>query len=506
MRCPATSPQPETAPAPPRRPPRRVLLRLLVALAVLGGVLGAVWPALPGRGQPARPAGSRVPAAPGPPGKAAALSAVTAGVPAALPGLTELIADRERWVRAHPRDARAWAVLGAAYVERGRRTADPADLPAADRALRTSLRLSPERGADASAALAALAVQRRDFPTARTWAEAAVKLAPRRATAYALLIEACTGTGDHKAVARFLDELLKLDHSPAARAGAAAVYRDRGWREDAEAQVADAAAAATAPAERAAYLEQAGRYAWERGALDEALRHFAAALRLDPALRDARAGQARTLASLDRPEEAVRAYGLALGTRPRPEHLLELGELYESRGREEQAEAQYDRVRERAAQDAAAGVDDDLVLGRLEADHGDAGEAVRLLRAEWQRQPSTAVADALGWALHRDGQDQEALKFATAATDEKQGGGVRNALYEYHRAMVEQDLGLSGSARRQLAQALRTNPWFSPLWAPDAAEALDELGEPVPAEAPEGVSVAAEFTAAPSREPATQPQ
>ncbi len=503
MRCPATSPQPETAPAPRRRPPRRLLLGLLVALVVLGGALGAVRSALPGRGQPAAP---RVPAAPGPPGKAVALSAVTAGVPAALPGLTELIADRERWVRAHPRDARAWAVLGAAYVERGRRTADPADLPAADRALQTSLRLSPERNADASAALAALAVQRQDFPAARTWAEAAVKAAPKRARAYALLIEACTGTGDHKAVAHSLDELLRLDHSPASRARAAAVYRDRGWREDAEAQVADAAAAATAPVERAAYLEQAGRYAWERGALDEALRHFAAALRLDPALRDARAGQARTLASLGRPEEAVRAYGLALGTRPRPEHLLELGELYESLGREEEAEARYDRVRERAAQDAAAGIDDDLVLGRLEADHGDTGEAVRRLRAEWQRQPSTAVADALGWALHRDGQDQEALKFATAATDEKQGGGVRYALYEYHRAMVEQDLGLSGSARRQLAQALRTNPWFSPLWAPDAVEALDELGEPVPAEAPEGVSVAAEFTASIPQEPAARPR
>ncbi|MFB7594938.1 tetratricopeptide repeat protein [Streptomyces sp. NPDC056160] len=493
LRSPVASSPPEPACGRRRRSRRpRRLVRVLVALVVLGGALGAVWLALPGQRRPARPT---APGVPGAPGKEVALRALTAGVPAALSGLSELIADRQRRVRAAPRDARAWAELGSAYVERGRRTADPADFPAADRALRTSLRLGPERNADASTALAALAVARRDFPAARTWAEAAVKAAPRRGTAYALLIEACTGLGDHKAVGRTLDRLLKLDHSPAARARAAAVYRDRGWREDAEAQVADAVASATAPAERAAYLEQAGQYAWERGALDDALRCFGAALRLDPALRDAEAGRARTLASLGRTEEAVRAYGRALGPRPRPEHLLELGELYESLGREEQAEDAYERVRERAGQDAAAGVDDELVLGRLEADHGDAESAVGRLRAEWRLRPATEVADALGWALHRDGYDEEALEFVTAATDPTKGGGVRNALYEFHRGIVEGGLGMSGAARRHLEQALRTAPSFSPLWAPDAAEALDELGEPVPADAPAGVDVAAEFTA-----------
>src|SRR5204863_448105 len=80
--------------------------------------------------------------------------------------------------------------------------------------------------------------------SARTWGETALKLAPKRWTTYPLLIDAYTGLGDYKAAKRTLDRLLKL-HSGAAvvRARAAAVYRDRGWREDAAAALSDAAAA-----------------------------------------------------------------------------------------------------------------------------------------------------------------------------------------------------------------------------------------------------------------------
>lgn len=84
---------------------------------------------------------------------------------------------------------------------------------------------------------------------------------------------------------------------------------------------------------------------------------------------------------------------------------------------------EYDLLRERARGAEAAGADEQLVLGRLDADHGDPAAAVERLRVEWGRQPGTAVADALGWALHRAGADEEALEFATIATDGDKGGG-----------------------------------------------------------------------------------
>ncbi|MET9732901.1 tetratricopeptide repeat protein [Streptomyces sp. NPDC006458] len=415
--------------------------------------------------------------APGP--EALARTAVVAGVPASLPDLAALITDREEHVRDHPKDAESWAVLGSAYVEQGRRLADAGAYPRAERALRTSLRT--RRSAQALEGLAVLANARRDYRAARGWAEAALEKESRRWTAYGPLIEACTGLNDHKAAQRALDRLLELRSGPAVQARAAALYRDQGRREDAAAALSDAAAAARTPAERAAWLERGGQLAWERGDREPALRHFEEALRTDPDQRAAQAGQGRALAALGRATEALSAYRAALAKQPVPEYALELGELYESLGLGQAARVQYDLLRERVRTAAAGGVDEELTLGLFEADHGDPAEAVRRLRTEWKRQPGIAVADALGWALHRAGSDEEALTFAVRATDREHGGGVRSALYAFHRGMIERDLGLSGPARRHLQEALRINPYFSPLQAPVARRALGTLGEP-PAE------------------------
>ncbi|MEV5877839.1 tetratricopeptide repeat protein [Streptomyces sp. NPDC052101] len=464
---------------PPPRRARRWLRRLLVA-ALAGGVVAGLGLMLPEE----TPHQALPPPAAGP--QARTLTAVASGVPTALPQLTALVRQQERRVRARPLDAPAWAVLGNAYVQRGRRTADPADYPRAEQALRTSLRVRAAGNTEALDGMAALALARRDFPAARLYGEQALKAAPDRWTAYPPLIEAYTGLGDYKAARVSLDKLLELRTGPADRpavmARASAVYQDRGWREDAVAQLTDAAAAAGTPAERAAYLTGLGQLAWERGDPQDALRHFEAAVGLDPDQREARAGQGRALVALGRVEQAFAAYRAALDRHPSPQDAFELGELYEAHGMGASAAAQYEQVKALERREAAAGVDDALLIGRFEADHGDPREAVVRLRAEWRRQPAAEVADALGWALHRSGADQEALAFATAATDTSRAG-VRDALYAFHRGLIEQALDRPAPARRHLQEALRLNPYFSPLGAPAARAALGVLGEQPPDEA-----------------------
>ncbi|EGX55054.1 secreted protein, partial [Streptomyces zinciresistens K42] len=372
----------------------------------------------------------------------------------------------------------------AAYTERGRRTARPEDYPRAEKALRTSLAVRPG-DAGALEGMAALANARRDFAAARTWGEAALKRDRGRWTVYPQLIEAHTGLGEYRAAGRALDRLLAARSGPAVLARAAAVHRDRGNREDAAVALSDAVAGARTPVERAAYLERAGQLAWERGEPEAALRHFREAVRTDPDQRAALAGQGRALAALGRTTEALSAYRAALAKQPYPEYALELGELYESLGLGQAARVQYDLLREQAARGTAAGVDEELLLGRFEADHGDPESAVRRLRAEWSRRPGVEVADALGWALHRAGADGEALAFARRATDRAAGGTVRSALYVYHLGMIERGLGREGPARRHLREALRIDPGFSPTRAPRAREVLAELGEPSVADAPD---------------------
>ncbi|WP_369389522.1 tetratricopeptide repeat protein [Streptomyces sp. CG1] len=465
--------------------PVRWLRRVLVA-ALAGGVVAGLGLMLPEE----RPHKVVRPPAAGPQAQAQALTAVSSGVPVALPQLAALVAQQERRVRAQPQDARAWAVLGRAYAERGRRAADPEDFPRAERALRTSLR-AQAANSEALEGMAALALARRDFPAAKEYGEQALKAAPNRWTAYPPLIDAYTGLGDYKAARTALDSLLELHTGAAARtvvmARASAVYQDRGWREDAVAQLTDAAAAAGTPAERAACMTGLGQLAWDRGDPQDALRHFEAAVRLDPDQPAAQAGRGRALAALGRTEVAFAAYRAALARHPSPRDAFELGELYEARGMAGPAREQYERVKALVRREVVAGVDEDLLIGRFEADHGNPQEAVARLRAEWQRQPGTEVADALGWALHRAGDDKEALTYAQAATDTSKGG-VRSALYTFHRALIEQNLDLPAPSRRHLQEALRINPYFSPLRAPAAVAALRTLGdipdEPPPGQAP----------------------
>ncbi|MEU6946318.1 tetratricopeptide repeat protein [Streptomyces sp. NPDC046316] len=419
--------------------------------------------------------GDGKPAAPGPAERA--VLAANAGAQASLTDLGALIGDREKWLKKHPEDEASWAVLGAAYTERGTRLGDATYYPRAERALKRSLEVRPAaRGnLDAQLALGALANARGDWRTARTWGEAVREKSPKRWPVYPVLIDAYNGLGDYKAAQQALASLEKLHSGAAVSTRVAQGYRNRGWREDAAAAANDAVARAETGAEKAAAYARLGDLAWERGEPQEAVTQYGSALRLVRDHGPSLAGRARALAALDRTDEAMLDYQAALARLPRPEYVLEAGELYESLGLDGEAHAQYELLRTRSW------VGGEVVLGLFEADHGDPAAAVRLLKAEWARgHRSVQMADALGWALFRAGEPREALDYAKRATDE----GLRSALFSYHRGEIERAVKEDGPARRHLAEALRINPDFSPLLAPKARQSVRELGDP-PDELPE---------------------
>ncbi|MFD5031860.1 tetratricopeptide repeat protein [Streptomyces sp. NPDC058405] len=467
---------------------RKAALAVGVGAALVGGVLLFV----PDQGP-----------VPPPSPEARAMIAVGAGAPAAVPDLTALISNRETWLRTHPEDDQSWSVLGAAYVERGMSGADSASYPKADQALQRSLAVRPaERGnLMALVGLGSLANARNDFAAAKKWGETVRNQEPAQWMAYPVLIDAYSGLGDYKAAAKALDKLKELRSDGPVLERSAQVYRARGWREDAMAKATEAVAGAGAPTEKAEALSMLGELAWDRGEPQEALGHYDAALAAASGHYASRAGRARALAALGRTEEAYRDYQTALEKLPEPEYALELGELYDSLGLSGDAQSQYATVLARAREAQGDGVDEDLVLARYETAHGDPQAAVARLRTEWeQRHRSMEVADALGWALYEAGEDDEALKYAKRATEQGQG----RALFLYHRGEIERSLGMDGSARRHIGEALRLNPSFSPLLAPRAREALNELGE-MPEGGPEnmyGDGEEEEVELVPARKPA----
>ncbi|MFF0743192.1 tetratricopeptide repeat protein [Streptomyces sp. NPDC004111] len=454
-------PSVRAVPAGPARRPAPLVRRAAVAsvavAALAAGALVLLTQYGDGNGDRdgGRPAARPVGGAPGAAGSLAALTART---------------------RTSPRDAGAWTALGTALTERGARAADTTYYPKAQAALARSLALRPaERGnLAAMVGMAKLSHARGDFAAARRWGETVRLRAPEEWATYPLLIDSYGRLGDVKAAARAAEELTEKRGGAAALGWTAQTYRDKGWREDAAVLAAQAAVAAEEAPEKAEQLRRSAELAWERGDFTESLGYFDASLALDRRSGAATAGRAGVLAAVGRTAEAVKAYRVALTLAPRPEYSLELGELAEATRGEGAGAAQFGVVRAQVAHDREQGVRDDLVLGRLEADHGDAEEAVELLRGEWSRRPGAEVADALGWALHRTGDNEAAQEYARRAMKE----GVRSALFLFHRGEIERGLGDYGAARRYLSEALRVNPAFSPLWAPRAREVLDRLGEP----------------------------
>jgi Flp pilus assembly protein TadD len=113
----------------------------------------------------------------------------------------------------------------------------------------------------------------------------------------------------------------------------------------------------------------------------------------------------------------------------------------------------------------------DVELALFEADHGDPALAVREARRGWKARRSIHAADALAWALYRDGRGAEAERYARAALRL----GTADASIHFHAGMIALGIGDGAEAERLLGAALRINPWFSIAQAPVAERALARL-------------------------------
>ncbi|MFE0676198.1 tetratricopeptide repeat protein [Streptomyces sp. NPDC058867] len=402
------------------------------------------------------------------------------GVPAVAPvGLTSGdldtdVSSLQRHLRAQPRDFGGWATLGLAYVEQARTNGDPSRYPQAERALKRSLELEPDND-QALAGRAALAAARHDFPGALAHAKRALRANPYNERALATRVDALVELGRYDEAAEAADTADERRPGVPVFTRYAYVRELRGDVTTARRVLKQALASATAPADVAYVAGQLGQLAWNRGDREEALLYYARALAADDTYLPALEGRARAQAAAGERKAAVRGMEAVVARSPLPGPLVVLGELYESGGDRERAEEQYALVDAWTALARTNGVNVDLDTALAAADHGDARTALRAARAEWERRRTVHTADALAWALHVNGKDEEALPYARRAT----ATGYRNATFLYHRGMIERGAGEERDARAHLSAALRLNPGFSPIGAREARAALKgmEAGE-----------------------------
>ncbi|GAA2439397.1 tetratricopeptide repeat protein [Actinomadura vinacea] len=404
---------------------------------------------------------------------APASSAVAVAVDQASASTLNASIDRlQRHLREQPRDGRGWAALGLAYVERGRLTADASYYPKADGAFQRSLQVTPEDNDTAYAGLAALAAARHDFTKALAHAARALGINAYGARALSSRIDALTELGRYGEAMAAAKKADSIAPGVPVFTRLAYAHELHGRTGEARRILKLAASTATDRGDIAYVRTRLGELAWSEGDHETAGREFAAALGADPSDLAAQAGRAKVLAARGDLPGAVRVQEAIVARAPLPGHITALGELYEARGQAAKARQQYAVAGTWATLAQANGVTPDLETAMYAADHGDKATALRAARAEWSRRRGVHVADALAWALHVNGKDEEALGYARLALRH----GYRDATFRYHLGMIEKSLGRRADARRDLAAALRLNPGFSVHHAPRAREALAGLG------------------------------
>jgi len=375
-------------------------------------------------------------------------------------------------VASNPDDAEAQRDLGLALLQRVRETADPSLYAPAEAALDAAQRLAPD-DATVLVGIGGLQLGKHQFAQALETGRAAAELSPTLASARAVIVDSLVELGRYDEADDAAAEMLALgtDLSTLARVSYLAELRG-----NLDVALSAMRLAATSPGlapENTAYVQALlGNLLVYSGDPVGAAEAYGVALKLVPAHAPSLAGQARLAVGTGKLEDAIALFRRASDIVPLPEYVIALGDAQAVAGHADDAMRSYALAKAEIQLFQASGVVVDLDLALLEADHGDPDRALAFAEEAYRTAPTVRAADALAWALHRLGRDEEAARYSREALRL----GSIDPLLRYHGGAIAAASGDRTAARRDLELALSTDAGFSAVGAVDARRLLAALG------------------------------
>jgi tetratricopeptide (TPR) repeat protein len=398
----------------------------------------------------------------------------------------EVVKRFQERVKRSPDDYAGYAGLGAAYLQKGRETADATDYELARVALEKSLDLlsNDPAAAFAMTQMAVVCMVEHRFREALSWAQNALAQGSGDPSPWAIAGDALADMGDYQGAEEAYSKLQSLYGSEDTRLGIS--YQQTSRKSYLRFIAGDTLAATqlmrTAvqmaidmhmPVENIAWSEyQLGEQVFNTGDLSAAERAYLAALDEYPGYYRALAGLAKLRAAQGRYGDSIKLYKEAIAEVPYPEYAAALGDIYQKLGQPQQATKQYQMVEfiGRLNQINQQIHNRDLAL--FYADHGlKLDESLALARKELEVRHDIYTWDVLAWSLYKNGKLQEASEAITHALQR----GTKDAQIFFHAGMIYEQLGDSARSKDYLQGALEMNPHFHVVYSELAIQALARL-------------------------------
>jgi tetratricopeptide (TPR) repeat protein len=398
----------------------------------------------------------------------------------------DLIKRLQARVKRNPEDHAGFAELGAAYLQKGRETADGADYELARGALEKSLDLlsNDPAAAFAMTQMAVVCMVEHRFEDAETWAQKALALGSGDPSPWAIAGDALADMGDYKAAADAYSRLKSTFGSEDEKL--AYLYQQNSRMSFLRFVAGDTqgaiqlmrSAVRTAiethmPAENIAWSQyQLGEEIFLAGDTGAAEKAYLASLEECPNYYRALAGLAKVRASQGRYGDAVRLYKEAIARVPYPEYAAALGDIYHTLGQLDDAKKQYELVEFIGHLSNVNQQIHNRDLALFYADHGlKLHESLALAEKELEVRRDIYTWDVLAWSLFKNDKVQEAVEAIAHALEQ----GTKDPQLFFHAGMIYEKCGDSLKAKEYLQRALEINPHFHILYSSDASEALARL-------------------------------
>jgi tetratricopeptide (TPR) repeat protein len=389
------------------------------------------------------------------------------------------MAQAQRLIEKNPKNYEAFTALALAQSRRARETSDVKFYAAAEESLKESFAISPDNF-DGKRIEVWLLLGKHEFAAAREEALKLNRRMPDDVMVYGFLTDANAELGNYDEAEKSAHLMLDLRPGNSPGVARAAYLRELFGDVDGALELMNMALQSTSPgeAEDAAWiLSQIGHLELSVGRIADAEARLQQALVRFPGYHYALGNLAKVRIVQKRYDEAVELLRQRYQAAPHAENLYDLAEALQSAGRTQEAKRAFGEFEPKSLLESDRGDNSNRELIFYYTDYAhQPSKALEVARKEFARRHDVYTLDAYAWALHVNGEDQEARRQIEAALRV----GIRDAKLIRHAGEIALALGDRSAAQKYLRQAADLNAIDSDLARTTLAQLPDSSPERLP--------------------------